>query len=110
MGDKQRKGKADLGKDAGAAQGGVGCERGGYSSPLLPNEGYLHNIYLHPLGPFDPIPHSYLLTLMEGPKLGYFQRWVHYELSELTLIETLKRLCRGLSDCILILYFNSLWG
>lgn len=49
--DKQGKGKADLGKDAGAAQGGDGCERGSYASPLLSNEGYLHGIHPQPLGP-----------------------------------------------------------
>lgn len=51
MRDKQGKGKADLGKDAGAAQGGDGCERGGFASPFLPNEGYLHGIYLCLFGP-----------------------------------------------------------
>lgn len=33
------------------------------------------SIHLVPVA-FDPVPHFNLLTVREGPKLGYFQRWV----------------------------------
>lgn len=33
------------------------------------------SIHLVPVA-FDPIPHFNLLTVREGPELGYFQRWV----------------------------------
>ena len=58
---------------------------------------------------FDPVPHFNLLdSQRKGRDWDGFQRQVDQAPTELTLIETLKRLCRGLSDCILIL--PSSWG
>lgn len=96
------------GKDAGASREGMGMKEEVIKGLMRVTYMGFTFIRLVPVT-FDPIPHFSLLDRQrKGLNWDVFQRQVDKAPAELPLIETLKRLCRRLSDSVLIL--PSSWG
>lgn len=97
-----------LGKDARASQKGMGVKEEVMKGIMRVTYTAFTFIHLVPVA-FDPILHFNLLdSQQKGLNWDVFQRQVDEAPTELPLIETLKRLCRRLSDSVLIL--PSSWG